>query len=163
MVKRFRDRGYPEKMVNRAFIAASEVPRSILLQENVNKNKNRNNKYSLSSTNVPVFSTPYSSEFTKIRNIVTKYLPILINDPIYGEVLCGYQVGIPPTLGSSLSPSLFSNEQSRSNWLQFRGTSNVALKDVTIVVTSKRVNVYSPALMVELLTFHHSLIVTLNF
>lgn len=106
--------------VNKAFLAASEIPRNTLLVENVNKNKSRNSKYFLSFSNVPVFSTSYSSEFIKIKNPVPKYLPILLNDPIYSEVLSKGIKSVSqgaPTLGGSLSPSLFSNEQSGSNWL----------------------------------------------
>lgn len=123
MSQRFRDRGYSNKTINRA----STIPRETLLRDNKNKYKKKkfgNNKNSFSSQDVSTFSTPYSLEFTKIRNTVTKYLPILFNDPIYHEILSGGIRSVSrrtPTLGSFLSPSLFSCTQSGSHWLHFKG------------------------------------------
>lgn len=127
MGQRFRDRGYSDKTINRAFLRANAIPRDTLLGDNRNKHKNKKfgkNKNSLSLQNVPTFSTPYSLEITKIRNTVTKYLPILCNDPVYHEILSGGIRSVSrraPTLGSSLSPSLFLGTQPGAYWLYFKG------------------------------------------
>lgn len=95
---------------------------------NVSKNKK---KYSLSFSNIPVFSTPYSLEFSKIKNTGNKYLPILLNDPIYSEILSKGIKSVSrraPMLGNSLSPSLFSSQPSGSNWLHFKGNFKCGIK-----------------------------------
>lgn len=55
---------------------------------------------------------------------MTKYLPILFNNSVYHEILSGGIRSVPrraPTLGNSLSPSLFPRTQSGSHWLHFKG------------------------------------------
>lgn len=120
MAHRFEDRGYPVKVINRAFHAAEKIPRVSLLIENKLKNVN---KYSPCGENIPVFSTPFSAEFEKISSTVHKYLPILFNDPIYSEILSKGIKG-----GGPLSPSLFISEHLGSNWLHFRGNFKCGMK-----------------------------------
>lgn len=80
----------------------------------------------MSFGNVPVFSTPYSLEFNKIKHMVTKYLPILLNDPMYQEILSKGIKSVSrraPTLGGGcLSPCLFLSKPPSSSWLHFKGT-----------------------------------------
>lgn len=76
MTQRFIDRGYRNKIVNRALLAVKSIPRDTLLMgntSNCNASKNKK-KYSMSFSNNPVFSTLYSSEFSKIKNTVNKDL-----------------------------------------------------------------------------------------
>lgn len=59
------------------------------------------------------------------------YLPILFNDPIYSEILSKGIKSVSrtaPTLGGSLLPSLFFNEQLGSNWLHFKGNFKCVIK-----------------------------------
>lgn len=122
MSHRFKDRGYSDKL-------ASTIPRDSLHLDSTNRKICKNNKYSLSFSNVPIFSTPYSSKFTKLKSIVTKYLLILLNYPVYHEILSIRSVSRrAPTLGSSLSPSLFPHTQSWSNWLHFKGNFECGIK-----------------------------------
>ena len=122
MSHRFRERGYPIKIINRALSRASTIPRDSLLS---NAHTSVKNTHSAAFCDVPVFSTPYSSEFNGIKSIVNKYLPILYGDTTYQHIL---EKGIKtvsrraPTLGSKLSPSLFQSHNTSMNWLQFQGT-----------------------------------------
>lgn len=84
MAHKFKDRGYPIKTINKAFSAANRIPRVSLLTENKLKNAN---KYSLCRDNIPIFSTPFNTEFDKISSTVKKFLPILFNDTMYSEIL----------------------------------------------------------------------------
>lgn len=51
------------------------------------KNYNKSDVESSSFAQILVFSTPFSTEFNKIKNIVLNYLLVLSNDPIYAEIL----------------------------------------------------------------------------
>lgn len=85
MALRFKNRGYSDNIISKALSAASSVLRDNLLMD-----LSRNNHTETASKpfdNVPVFSTPFSSEFHKIRNTVTMYLPIQYNDPAYSAIL----------------------------------------------------------------------------
>lgn len=127
--------GYSTKIVNRPLFAVGGTPRDTLLMENTSNNNVGKNKkqYSTSYSNIPVFSTPYSSEFSKIKNTVNKYLPI------YSEILSKGIKSVSrraPTLGNSLSPSSFSSQAQIGCTLKV--TLNAALKDATIVASLKK-------------------------
>lgn len=60
-----------------------------------------------------------------------KHLPVLYNDPIYSNILSkGIKIVSrrAPTLGRSLSPSLFSTNRTKSNWLNFTGNFKCGIK-----------------------------------
>ena len=124
MALRFKDRGYPEHIITKALSAACSIPRTDLLQGS-------RKSAPTSFDNTPVFSTPFSLEFQKIKNIVAKYLPILYNDPAYNTILSrGFKAVSrrAPTLGRSLSPSLFTSKTIHHNWLSFKGTFKCGIK-----------------------------------
>ena len=120
MSNRFLERGYPIKTVNRALARASAIPRDTLLS-NIYTNKTLGTPH----CDVTVFSTTFSSEFNQIKSIVNKNLPMLYGDPAYQHIL---ERGVKtvsrraPSLGSRLSPSLFSSQHTGANWLQLQGT-----------------------------------------
>lgn len=100
MFKCFEDRGYPRTTLHRAMDIADNTSGEHLLWDskgnktrNRVKNRNKNsttnyNKFEVGySPQTPVFSTPFSSEFNKIKKFVLKYLPVLSSDPIYAEIL----------------------------------------------------------------------------
>lgn len=71
------------------------------------------------------FSTSHSFEFNRIKNTIEKYLPDIYNDPIYAQVLSkGFRAVSrrAPTIGRTLSPSLYTSRPHRPHWLQFRGS-----------------------------------------
>lgn len=124
MFKCFEDRGYPRTILHRAMNLADNTPREHLLRDGTS-NRIRNRSYANSSFQTPVFSTPFSTEYNKIKNIVLKYLPVLSHDPIYAEILSkGVKTVSPraPTLGRTLSPSSYMSKSPRQHWLQFKGT-----------------------------------------
>lgn len=88
MTQRFIDRGYPPKIVTKALMTASTIPRKTLLRDHTRKEDYR---LAASFNRVPVFSTPYSVEYNKIQLTIKKYLLILLNDPIYQEILSKLQ------------------------------------------------------------------------
>lgn len=61
MAYRFRNKGYPEKLINRAFHAANEIPRNTLLSDG-NSGACTDRRHPHFVENVPVFSTPYIIE-----------------------------------------------------------------------------------------------------
>lgn len=125
MALRFKDRGYPDHIITKALSVARSIPRANLL-----KSLSSHRKLT-SFNNIPVFSTPYSLEFQKIKNTVTKYLPILYSDPAYSEILSsGFKTVSrrAPTLGGSVSPSIFTSSVSHHRWLNFKGTFRCGVK-----------------------------------
>lgn len=74
-----------------------------------------------------VFSTPYSRQYGKICNIIKKYMPILLYDPSLEKVMKGGYRCVArkaPTLGKTVSPSLFlqANNSDNSTWLSYKGS-----------------------------------------
>lgn len=69
MKLRFMDRGYAESVLDRAFTIASNVERGNFLQDGTVRSKNGGRHLSRygKSVNIPVFPTPYSSVFNKIK------------------------------------------------------------------------------------------------
>lgn len=129
MQSRFFDRGYTIPALDRAFNIASKVESSNLLhQDSTNRNKSRDRGKHVSrfdkSINIPVFSTPYSLEFNKIKNTIEKYLPVLYNDPTYVQVLSKGIKSVScrtPTIGGTLSPNLSTSRSHCPHRLQFKG------------------------------------------
>lgn len=100
MKQRFKNRGYSEPVLNRAINIANDTTRDVLLGDNKSKNKNNYKRKS-----VPVFSTPFSAEFSKDEFTIRKYLPILFNGPVYAQILSRGNKTVSrraPTLGSSV-------------------------------------------------------------
>lgn len=122
---------YSDSILNRAINIANKTPREKLLQENPDrKNINRRNRgpkgnsFSFSST--PIFSTLFSMEFYKIKNIKLSlnnfqyYLMIRFTQRF---LLMGLRLSCrAPTLGGTLSPSLYTSLRPSRHWLQFKGT-----------------------------------------
>ena len=122
MANRFKDRGYSATVINNALQRVSTIPRDSLL---VNRGPRDTHTSLTIDTSAPIFSTAYSMEFNKIRQIVNKYLPVLYSDTSYVSIL---SKGIrtvsrrAPTLGGVLSPSLFVSKPISQTWLNFVGT-----------------------------------------
>lgn len=122
MTQHFEDRGYSKSVLNRAINIGDKTPQDKLLQD---KNRNKNNSKIPQHTSIPVFSTPFSTDFGKIRNIALRYLPVLLNDPVYTQIMSkGVKTVFcrAPTLGRTLSPILETSKKSCPHWLQFKGT-----------------------------------------
>lgn len=106
MFKRFLERRNPKWMLNRALNIAKNKSREDLL------NSNRSKKID-SRINKLTLSTALSMEFSKVRAIINRYLPILYMDETCANIL---QNGIDivsrraPSLGQSLSPSFHVNK-----------------------------------------------------
>lgn len=124
MSSRFEDRGYSKSVINRALKIANKVPQDNLSTDKPAKGIKSKHGKSEQFSNTPTFSTSYSTEFNKIQKIITKYLPVLSNDPIYSQILAK---GIrtvsrrAPSLSKWLSPSLYTSKQNPTNWLSFKG------------------------------------------
>lgn len=74
------------------------------------------------------FSTPYSPQFNQIKQIVSKYLPILKLDEDMVDILTEpikYVARRAQTIGNSVFPSVFLTEKSNpGNWLSTTGFHN---------------------------------------
>ena len=122
MAHRFKDRGYSATVVNNALRRVNAIPRDSLLDNRRSRSRSPN---SMNNETAPIFSTSYSMEFYKIKQIIIKYLPVLYSDASYTSIL---SKGIKtvsrraPTLGGVLSPSLFESKPTSSTWLDFVGT-----------------------------------------
>lgn len=80
-------------------------------------------------TDVPTFSTSYSVDFAKIKNIFFKYLPMLSRDSTLREILtdgCRCVAKRGKSLGNILCPSDFSSNISPKTWLFQLGFIRVA-------------------------------------
>lgn len=103
LYNRFRQRGYPVWMLERALSIAKNKNRKDLLA----KRKQPQNRYN----GKPTVVTPFSQEFYQIREVVNKYLPLLFEDEFLMNILCGGINFIPSKarpLGTSISPTFFS-------------------------------------------------------
>lgn len=106
MTDRFLSRGYNRDVMRRAVDAMDTIQRSALLQ---NKKKKR------LIVEVPVFSTPYSLEFGKIRRIIEWHISIHNDDETYAKVLSRRA----PALGNALLPSyVFQLMQPKENMVR---------------------------------------------
>lgn len=108
---------YPGWSIDRAVQKIAHIPQESLL---VRRNKPR----PLEKGNIVTFTTPYSRQYNQIVSIARKHLPILsIHDHILNTVETGVRLALTkaPTLGSILSPSLFSSVSKGTNWLSTTG------------------------------------------
>lgn len=72
--------------------------------------------------NKPIFVPTYSTEFSAVRSIIKKFLPLLDQGNILRTLLkqgSGFSTRKPPTLASILSPSL-PRSSSHQHWLTQR-------------------------------------------
>lgn len=114
MSKRFLKRGYGENILHRAINIAEGTKREKILCDK---------KPRWGNVSVPVFSTPFSLEFRKIRNILTRHIPILFEDDIFAKVLSGGFKAVShraPSLSNLLSPSEFRSGSTIRIWLDFK-------------------------------------------
>lgn len=120
---RFLQRGYPRHMLDRACAISDSKNRSELLSKSGCRKKDKKKQFF--NKQRPTFSTFFSREFHDIRTIVHQYLPILFEDSVCADLLKDGINFIPrraPTLGDSLSPSLFDPATIKSTtWLHFKG------------------------------------------
>lgn len=120
--KRLSVRGYSPNLLAQAENRINRVTQKDLLQDNCNNNNKISNKCKTNSS--LVFSTPYNSDFNKIKNIFFKHLPILKSDDKLSTIL---EEGVKMvakknrTLGNTLSPSLFSTRSQERTWLSEKG------------------------------------------
>lgn len=114
MACKFKHRGFPDTVLNREFHIFNAFPRHNLLLDKRPRVHTHKGHFSPPVADILFFSTAYSREFNKIRNMVNKYLPVLFNDPTYTDTSQRYQNSL------SLLPSLFASENSCSHWLQFK-------------------------------------------
>lgn len=115
---RLHTRGYPHWSLNRAKNIVRKKSRSDLINPSTRKSINR------PSTDKPTLVVEYSSQFPQIKEIVDKYLPILMEDDALSEILrYGWQTVSrrPRTLGNILSPSFFSWKGQSHTWLRQQG------------------------------------------
>lgn len=74
---------------------------------------------------IPIFSTLYSLEICKARNIVERYIPLLFKDEIYTKTLNKSIIVVSrraPSLSQYLSTSNFSSNLTEgTHWLTFKG------------------------------------------
>lgn len=81
--------------------------------------------------------TTYSAEFVHIRNIVTKYTPVLMQDKNFNKILTNELKIVSrkaPTLQTMLSPSMtVSNKPRKSSWLSRKGFLDVGKIDALVV------------------------------
>lgn len=82
----------------------------------------QNTKPESSTVRIPVFLPPYSIEYSKIRKIMERYVPILNEDERYQSILSrGFKTVSRrvPSLANTLSPSDFVSFVHRGTWLDF--------------------------------------------
>ncbi|OCT72372.1 hypothetical protein XELAEV_18035350mg [Xenopus laevis] len=116
---RFKERGYNNKLIQRAYVRAENTDRDTLLfPQNKTHKKDYGQKIS--------FITRYSRQYKKIVKRVKKFLPILYAD---GDFCAALDPGIgcvarrAYTLGDLLSPSLYRENENRKqdDFLRFNG------------------------------------------
>lgn len=113
ITSRLAERGYSIPHLEKARSTAVARDRDTLLQP---KKKGQQNKQ-LPGT---IFSTPYSKEYHKIKQIVDKNITLLKGDQ---KMALGYHCVSrkAPTLATYLSPSLFCSPRSNHTWLSTKG------------------------------------------
>lgn len=87
---------------------------SLLFQD-----KNKDNAQICTKIYPLIFSTPYSNDFSSVKRIIYKYLPILHKDPKLRTIMetgCKVVLKKSKTLGKILSPREFIESKSRT-WL----------------------------------------------
>lgn len=113
-------RGYKTWHLDRAHLRTNNRTRDSLLEANkTEKIISRAN-----AGNIPTFSTPYSTDFNKIKNLIQKYVPLLDKDPKLREILssgCRYVAKKGKSLGGMLSPSDFTSHTTTKTWLSQQG------------------------------------------
>lgn len=118
--ERLKQRGYSNKIIQSAIHKVEQIPRENLLTH-------KSSRFKTSEPNQPsiTFSTQYSPQFPAICNIIKRYLPMLTsNDNLRATVDQGVRFVSrkAPTLGSTLSPSLFTTQISPNmTWLNTVG------------------------------------------
>lgn len=121
---RLKQRGYSNEILDRATEIADTRDRQTLLKYEHKKTMTNKNDKKL-SYNKPMFITTYSTEFTKIRQIINKYIPILKQDTNLHHVLMDGVKSVTrkaPTLQTMLSPSLISiPNKKKGSWLNLKG------------------------------------------
>ncbi|OCT56295.1 hypothetical protein XELAEV_18000319mg [Xenopus laevis] len=105
----FIERGYPLQILETAFNEALKKDRNTLLKDG-NKVERKTKEREINR----FFLTTYSAQYTKIKRIINKHLPILYNDEKLKEILRA------PTLGKTLAPCEFKPAKLQTNWLQTR-------------------------------------------
>lgn len=123
---RLRERAYPPWALDCARTKVRGIDRMTLLDSSHKSSKNKSGRRALRDTNKnPVtFSTIYSPQYRKITNIIKKHLPLLRGNRKMCTILdtgIRYVSRRAPTLGSIISPSLFTVETPSANWLSTRG------------------------------------------
>lgn len=112
--ERLYQQGYKKWHTNRARHRVNNRNRESLLFGQTNKSHNTD------SNNVPTFSTAYSVDFAKVKNIFLKYLPMLNRDDKLRGILregCRCVAKRGSSLGNILSPSDLSSTNNGRTWL----------------------------------------------
>ncbi|XP_056424913.1 extracellular calcium-sensing receptor-like [Hyla sarda] len=119
---RLQARGYQSRDIERGINIASNKNRALLISPSYNKTQGTQK----TPDSPVVFCTKYSLEYKRICNIIHKYMPIVLCDPAFQGVFpTGYKCisRRAPTIGQSISPSLFSTQQkSQPTWLRYMGS-----------------------------------------
>lgn len=117
---RLSARGYPKWLLDQAHNKVAISDRNALLDDRPR------NKVSKTRKKPIVFSTPYSEEYNHICKIINEYMPLLTNDVnIHTALQDGHRCVArrAPTLGQTLSPSLYveNTKKSTPTWLKYKG------------------------------------------
>ncbi|XP_068114979.1 uncharacterized protein [Hyperolius riggenbachi] len=113
MYDRFRDRGYGHEALCSGAERAIQTPRSELLK----KQDRSLEQATKGNTSCPSFISSYNSNWSRIRDILTRHWSVLQIDPVFGSI-----VGERPPLVARRAPSLrdrlvHSDLLPQSNWL----------------------------------------------
>lgn len=114
--QKFRDRGYPNWVINRAKDIVSKKKRTYLINHETDKSIDPDFK--------PTLVLEYNRQYKQIKSIVDKHLPIVTEDTTLEKILNkGWRTVSrkPMTIGNILSPSFFSSPSRPQTWLKHAG------------------------------------------